>query len=100
MFSKTLLSSNALSDVNSKERMQEISRQWKELSESEKNIYNDKALQVKRTYVHLNFSQPIFSYSYNMNIENDSTSIWSLFLPNGDSLKASPSKEQEFLIPK
>ena len=46
LFSKKLLSSNSLSKFETKERMGEISRLWKELDEKEKTTYNDKAYQV------------------------------------------------------
>ncbi len=46
LFSKKLLSSNSLKQFETKERMTEISRLWKELSEEEKTAYNDKAYQV------------------------------------------------------
>lgn len=46
LYSKQLLSSGALKAFESKERMTEISRMWKELSEEEKNDYNERAQAV------------------------------------------------------
>lgn len=51
LFSKKLLSSNSLKQFETKERMSEISRMWKELSEEEKAAYNDKAHEVHQICV-------------------------------------------------
>lgn len=50
LFSRKLLSSNALKQFESKERMTEISRLWKELSDDEKAAYNAKATQLNHFY--------------------------------------------------
>ena len=43
LYSKELLSSDRLKAFESKERMTEISRMWKELGEKEKTDFNDRA---------------------------------------------------------
>ncbi|XP_046643236.1 nucleolar transcription factor 1-like isoform X2 [Daphnia pulicaria] len=50
LFSKKLLSGNSLKQFGTKERMTEISRLWKELSDEEKTKYNDKATQMNYAY--------------------------------------------------
>ncbi|KAI9557323.1 hypothetical protein GHT06_017151 [Daphnia sinensis] len=50
LFSRKLLTSNALKQFESKERMTEISRLWKELSEDDKAAYNAKATQLNHLY--------------------------------------------------
>ncbi|XP_046440681.1 nucleolar transcription factor 1-like isoform X1 [Daphnia pulex] len=50
LFSKKLLSSNSLKQFETKERMTEISRLWKELSDEDKTSYNDKATQMNYAY--------------------------------------------------
>lgn len=46
LFSQKLLASDSLKNFESKDRMAEISRQWKELDEDNKNNYKQEALQV------------------------------------------------------
>ncbi|XP_046457776.1 nucleolar transcription factor 1-like isoform X2 [Daphnia pulex] len=50
LFSKKLLSGNSLKQFGTKERMTEISRLWKELSDEEKTKYNEKATQMNYAY--------------------------------------------------
>ena len=47
LFSQKLLASDSLKNVESKNRMFEISRQWKELDDEIKNKYKLEALEVK-----------------------------------------------------
>lgn len=56
LFSKKLLSSDSLKQFETKERMTEISRLWKELGEAEKAAYNSKATQVNRKSLNYNYT--------------------------------------------
>lgn len=49
LFSKEMLSSEALKNFETKDRMTEISRMWKELDEERKADYNERALLVSVT---------------------------------------------------
>lgn len=49
LYSKELLASQLIKHVETKDRMSEISRQWKALTEEERHQYNDRAQEVRST---------------------------------------------------
>jgi len=50
LYSKKLLASSSLKHLESKERMTEISRMWKELKDEERKLYNEEAQQLILNY--------------------------------------------------
>ena len=57
LYSKKLLASSSLKHLESKERMTEISRMWKELQDDERKVYNEEAQQVIIIIIIIEISQ-------------------------------------------
>ena len=73
LYSKKLLASSSLKHLESKERMTEISRMWKELKDEERKLYNEEAQQVIMAFYYLLLQQSIISTFMNL------IKMWSRF---------------------
>jgi len=89
LYSKKLLASSSLKHLESKERMTEISRMWKELQDDERKVYNEEAQQLI-----LSYKMEYASYLESLQPEQREAELMSS-QPKGVKRGASPKKAKQ-----
>merc|ERR1712136_512482 len=89
LYSKKLLASSSLKHLESKERMTEISRMWKELKDEERKLYNEEAQQLI-----LNYKMEYASYLESLQPEQRVLELKNS-QPKALGAKRSPSKPKQ-----